>query len=49
VNLTGFGGSFFNNANNLSLNQAPDVTVKAAWDPRLRPHKLHIEAWGLDR
>ena len=37
VNLTGPGGSFFNNANNLSLNQVPDVTVKAAWDPRLDP------------
>ena len=33
VNLTGPGGSFFNNANNLSLNQVPDVTLKAAWDP----------------
>jgi hypothetical protein len=49
VNLTGPGGSFFNNANNLSLNQVPDVTVKAAWDPRLGPYKLHIEAWGLFR
>jgi hypothetical protein len=37
VNLTGPGGSFFNNANNLSLNQVPDVTVKAAWDPLLDP------------
>ncbi len=49
VNLTGPGGSFFNNANNLSLNQVPDVTVKAAWDPRLGPYHLHIEAWGLYR
>jgi hypothetical protein len=49
VNLTGPGGSFFNNANNLSLNQVPDVTVKAAWDPRLGPYKLHVEAWGLYR
>ena len=46
VNLTGPGGSFFNNANNLSLNQVPDMTVKAAWDPRLGPYKLHVEAWG---
>jgi hypothetical protein len=49
VNLTGPGGSFFNNANNLSLNQVPDVTLKAAWDPRLGPYKLHVEAWGLYR
>lgn len=49
VNLTGPGGSFFNNLNNLSLNQVPDVTVKAAWDPRLGPYKLHLEAWGLYR
>jgi hypothetical protein len=49
VNLTGPGGSFFNNANNLSLNQVPDVTVKAAWDPRLGPYRLHIETWGLYR
>ena len=49
VNLTGPGGSFFNNANNISLNQVPDVTVKAAWDPRLGPYKLHVEAWGLYR
>jgi len=49
VNLTGPGGSFFNNANNLSLNQVPDFTIKAAWDPRLGPYHLHIEAWGLYR
>jgi len=49
VNLTGPGGSFFNNANNLSLNQVPDITVKAAWDPRLGPYHLHVEAWGLYR
>lgn len=49
VNLTGPGGSFFNSLNNVSLNQVPDVTVKAAWDPRLGPYKLHIEAWGLYR
>jgi len=27
----------------------PDFTVKAAWDPRLGPYHLHIEAWGLYR
>ena len=49
VNLTGPGGSFFNNANNVSLNQVPDVTVKAAWDPRLGPYHLHFEAWAMYR
>jgi hypothetical protein len=49
VNLTGPGGSFFNNANNVSLNHVPDFTVKAAWDPRLGPYKLHIEGWALYR
>lgn len=49
VNLTGPGGSFFNNLNNVSLNQVPDFTVKAAWDPRLGPYKLHVEAWALYR
>lgn len=49
VNLTGPGGSFFNSLNNVSLNQVPDVTVKAAWDPRLGPYRLHVEAWGLYR
>ncbi|SHL09343.1 hypothetical protein SAMN05444159_4974 [Bradyrhizobium lablabi] len=49
VNLTGPGGSFFNNANNVSLNQVPDFTVKAAWDLRLGPYRLHVEAWGIYR
>jgi hypothetical protein len=49
VNLTGPGGSFFNNANNLSLNQVPDVTGKVSYDPRLGPYHLHIEAWALYR
>jgi hypothetical protein len=49
VNLTGPGGSFFNNANNLSLNQVPDVTGKVSYDPRLGPYRLHIEAWALYR
>jgi hypothetical protein len=43
VNLTGPGGSFFNNANNLSLNRLPDFTVKAAWDPMLGANKFHVE------
>jgi hypothetical protein len=49
VNLTGPGGSFFNNANNVSLNHVPDVTAKAAWDPRLGANKLHLEGWVLYR
>ncbi|PAY10855.1 hypothetical protein CK489_01455 [Bradyrhizobium sp. UFLA03-84] len=49
VNLTGPGGSFFNNANNVSLNHVPDFTVKGAWDPRLGPYKLHLEGWAMYR
>jgi hypothetical protein len=49
VNLTGPGGSFFNNANNLSLNRLPDFTVKAAWDPMLGANKFHVEGWALYR
>jgi outer membrane murein-binding lipoprotein Lpp len=49
VNLTGPGGSFFNNANNVSLNHVPDFTVKGAWDPRLGPYKLHVEGWAMYR
>jgi hypothetical protein len=49
VNLTGPGGSFFNNANNLSLNRIPDVTVKAAWDPMLGANHFHVEGWALYR
>ncbi|MCH3162065.1 hypothetical protein K3X16_14720, partial [Listeria monocytogenes] len=47
VNLTGPGGSFFNNANNVSLNHVPDFTVKGAWDPRLGAYKLHVEGWAM--
>src|SRR5258708_6636399 len=49
VNLTGPGGSFFNNPNNLSLNHVPDLTVKPARHPRLPPHKLPIQRSGLFR
>jgi hypothetical protein len=49
VNLTGPGGSFFNSANNVSLNHVPDVVAKVAWDPRLGPNKLHVEGWVLYR
>ena len=49
VNLTGPGGSFFNNANNVSLNHVPDFTVKGAWDPRLGAYKLHVEGWAMYR
>jgi hypothetical protein len=49
VNLTGPGGSFFNNANNLSLNRIPDFTAKAAWDPMLGANKFHVEAWAMYR
>jgi hypothetical protein len=49
VSLTGPGGSFFNSLNNVTLNDIPDVTVKAAWDPKIGANKLHVEAWALLR
>ena len=48
VGSVAFSG--FNSINTLSLNHAPDVIVKAAWEPNLgaaRP--LHVEAFGLYR
>ena len=49
VSLTGPGGSFFNSLNNVTLNDIPDVTVKAAWDPTIGANKLHVEGWVLYR
>jgi hypothetical protein len=49
VSLTGPGGSFFNSLNNVTLNDVPDVTVKAAWDSTIGANKLHVEGWGLFR
>ncbi|MGH6868053.1 MAG: hypothetical protein ACREDA_04080 [Methylocella sp.] len=43
------GGSLFNTSNALSLNQAPDVIGKAAWDPTIGDRTIHMEIFGLYR
>jgi hypothetical protein len=43
------GGSLFNNANTLSLNQVPDIIGKAAWDPTIGDRTIHMEVFGIFR
>ena len=42
--------SGFNSVNTMSLNRAPDVILKAAWEPNIGASRpLHIEAFGIYR
>ncbi len=43
------GGSLYNSANAISLNQVPDVITKAAWDAKLGDRTIHMEGFGLYR
>jgi hypothetical protein len=43
------GGSLFNSANALSLNQFPDIIGKAAWDPTIADRTIHMEVFGIVR
>lgn len=43
------GGSLFNNANAISLNQMPDIIGKLAWDPTFADRTIHMEAFGIFR
>jgi hypothetical protein len=43
------GGSLFNTANALSLNQMPDIIGKAAWDPSIGDRTIHMEVLGIFR
>jgi hypothetical protein len=43
------GGSGFNAANVLSLNDVPDVIGKVAYDNPVMGHTLHLEAFGIYR
>jgi len=43
------GGSLFNNANAISLNQFPDIIGKAAWDPVIADRTIHTEVFGIVR
>ncbi|MDQ6868605.1 MAG: hypothetical protein M3178_09440 [Pseudomonadota bacterium] len=43
------GGSLFNSANAISLNQFPDIIGKAAWDPTIADRTIHMEVYGIFR
>jgi hypothetical protein len=43
------GGSLFNSANAISLNQFPDIIGKAAWDPTIADRTIHMEVFGIFR
>jgi hypothetical protein len=43
------GGSLFNSANAVSLNQMPDIIGKAAWDPKIDDRTIHMEVFGMFR
>jgi hypothetical protein len=43
------GGSLFNSINPLSLNQAPDIIGKVAWDPTFFDRTIHVEGFGIFR
>ena len=48
-NLTGPGGSFFNNANNVSLNHVPGFHGKGGMGSTSRAQQAHVEGWVLYR
>lgn len=43
------GGSGFNSANSLSVNDVPDVIGKVAYDSPVMGHTLHLEGFGIYR
>jgi hypothetical protein len=43
------GGSLLNSINPLSLNQAPDIIGKVAWDPTVFDRTIHVEGFGMYR
>ena len=42
-------GSLYNNLNAVTMTHVPDQIVKAAWDPDLWGHSLHVEGGGILR
>ncbi len=48
-NQAATGGGLFNSANSLSLNHAPDLIGKVAYDPTVDGHNVHVEAFGIGR
>jgi hypothetical protein len=45
----GASGGLFNIVNSYSLNRAPDLIGKGAWDLTLADSKIHVEGFGLMR
>jgi hypothetical protein len=43
------GGSLFDNANAITLNQMPDIIGKVAYEPTLLDRTIHMEAFGIFR
>jgi hypothetical protein len=39
----------FYNATNYSLNTYPDIVGKVSFDPKIKDHTLHVEAFGIGR
>ena len=48
-NQAATGGGLFNSANSLSLNHAPDIIGKVAYDPTVNGHDVHVEGFGIGR
>ncbi len=48
-NQAATGGGLFNSANSLSLNHAPDIIGKVAYDPTVDGHNVHVEGFGVGR
>ena len=48
-NQAAVGGGLFNSANTISLNHAPDLIAKVAYDPTVAGHDVHMEAFGVGR
>ncbi|WP_237476615.1 hypothetical protein [Lichenibacterium dinghuense] len=48
-NQAATGGGLFNSLNSLSLNHAPDLVAKVAYDPTIDGHDVHVEAFGIGR
>ena len=48
-NQAAVGGGLFNGANTISLNHAPDLIAKVAYDPTVAGHDVHMEAFGVGR
>ncbi len=47
--LNSSGDALFNACDTYSLNEAPDMVGKIAWDGNLADHKIHLEGFGLLR